>query len=125
MGMKPQVADVGATMGSLAAGLTSTAASICCIGPLAITLLGVNGAILAAGIKPYRPYLLTASLLMLVFAFSRVYGRRAQRAVSNGESCPVAASRWTRLILWVAAALWVFAVVIQVAADRYWLSGIG
>lgn len=123
--MRIQVADVGATVGSVVAGLASTAASICCIGPLAITLLGVNGAILAAGTKPYRPYLLTGSLLMLAFAFWRVYGRRVPRAVSSGESCPVVPSRWTRFTLWTAAALWVFAVVIQVAADRYWLSGIG
>lgn len=112
-------------MGSLFAGLTSTAASICCIGPLAITLLGVNGAILAAGIKPYRPYLLASSLLMLGFAFWRVYGRRAHGVGATGESCPVNASRWTTLILWAAAAMWVAAVLIQVAADRYWLSGIG
>lgn len=119
--MRQQVADLGATVGSLAAGLTSTAASICCIGPLAITLLGVNGAIVAAGIKPYRPYLLGGSLLMLVFAFWRVYGRRAGREAS----CPVVAPRWTKIILWAAVALWVLAVMIQVAADRYWLSGIG
>lgn len=123
--MKQQVADLGATVGSLAAGLTSTAASICCIGPLAITLLGVNGAIVAAGIKPYRPYLLGGSLLMLVFASWRVYGRRAGREARGSESCPVVAPRWTKIILWAAVALWVLAVMIQVAADRYWLSGIG
>lgn len=122
--MRPQTADLSATAGSVLAGLTSTAASICCIGPLAITLLGVNGAILAAGFKPYRPYLLGASLLMLVFAFWRIYGRRAGGA-SGADSCSVGAPRWTRIILWAAAALWVLAVVIQVAADRYWLSGIG
>jgi hypothetical protein len=122
--MRPQTADLSATAGSVLAGLTSTAASICCIGPLAITLLGVNGAILAAGIKPYRPYLLGGSLLMLVFGFWRIYGRRAGGS-SGGESCSVVAPRWTRIVLWAAAVLWVLAVVIQVAADRYWLSGIG
>ena len=123
--MRQQVADLGATVGSLAAGLTSTAASICCIGPLAITLLGVNGAIVAAGIKPYRPYLWGGSLLMLVFAFWRVYGRWAGQEARGSESCPVVAPRWTKIILWAAVALWVLAVMIQVAADRYWLSGIG
>ncbi len=122
--MQYRVADVGATLGSVAAGLTSTAASICCIGPLAITLLGVNGAILAAGIKPYRPYLLGGSMLMLVFAFWQMYGRRPRDPQAVAPACPVRTSGWSRALLWVAAALWVFALVIQVAADRYWLNGI-
>ena len=124
--MTYRVTDLGATIGSVAAGLTSTAASICCIGPLAITMLGVNGAILAAGVKPYRPYLLGGSLLMLGFAFWQLYGRGRRRSESGlAPNCPVSASRWSRGLLWTAAVMWLFALVIQVAADRYWLSGIG
>ena len=117
-----RILDLGATFGSVAAGVTSTAASICCIGPSAIAVLGVNGAILAAGIKPYRLLLLGGSLLMLAYAFWRLY-RPSARA--EAEACSVKTGRWSRVILWSAAVLWVFAVVIQVAADRYWLSGIG
>lgn len=120
--MKQRILDIGATFGSVVAGVTSTAASICCIGPIAIAVLGVNGAILAAGIKPYRLYLLGGSLLMLGYAFWRVY-RSNSRA--EADACSVNAGRWSRVVLWSAAALWMFAVIIQVAADRYWLSGIG
>jgi mercuric ion transport protein len=120
--VRERILNMGATVGSVAAGITSTAASICCIGPLAIALLGVNGAILAAGIKPYRPYLLGGSLLMLGYAFWRIYRPRASADV---QTCSVRAGRWSRLVLWAAAVLWVLAVVIQIAADRYWLSGIG
>ena len=120
--MRQRILDFGTTFGSIAAGITSTAASICCIGPIAIAILGVNGAILAAGIKPYRIYLLAASLLMLGFAFWRLYRPHAR---ADAQACPVGTGRWSRVILWSASALWVLAVVIQVAADRYWLSGIG
>ena len=46
--------EVGSVVGSAVTALTSAAASACCIGPLAITLLGVNGVILAAAFKPPR-----------------------------------------------------------------------
>lgn len=117
-GVKRNAVQFGSLLGGATAALTSTAASICCIGPLAITLLGVNGAILAAGIKPYRAYLLGASLLLLGFAFWGVYGRRKATA---GAHCPVRSGRIAKLVLWVSSAFWIGAVVIQFAADRYWL----
>jgi len=120
--LRQRIFDFGATLGSVAAGATSAAASICCIGPIAIAILGVNGAILAAGIKPYRLYLLGGSLLMLGYAFWRLY-RPSARA--EAKACSVKTGLWSRVILWAAAVVWVFAVIIQVAADRYWLSGIG
>ena len=112
------VFETGSVFGSAAAALTSTAASICCIGPIAISILGVNGAILAAGLKPYRFYFLGVSFLLLALAFWMVY---RWRRVPAGADCPVRAGRLSRTILWVSAFLWLAAVVIQFAADRYWL----
>lgn len=116
--MRDRLLEFGSVIGSAGAALTSSAASICCIGPIAISILGVNGAILAAGIKPYRFYILAGSLLMLGFAFWTVYGRKKARA---GAACSVSAGRVTKIVLWVAAVMWLAAVVIQFAADRYWL----
>jgi hypothetical protein len=113
------VVRVGSLLGGAAAALTSTAASICCIGPLAITLLGVNGAILAAGVKPYQPYLLVASLLFIGFAYWAIYGRR--KASEEDAQCSVRSGRIAKTVLWIASALWLAAVVIGFAADRYWL----
>lgn len=104
-------------VGGLGAALTSTAASICCIGPAGIALLGVQGAILAAGLKPYRFYLLAGSLVLLGAAFWSVYERRLRR----GRACPVTAGRFVRVVLWASLAVWIAAVIIQFAADRYWL----
>ena len=112
-GMK--VVEQGSTLGAVGAALTSAAASICCIGPAGIALLGVNGAIFAAGLKPYRGYLLGGSFLLLAFAFWSTY-----RVLDCERSCSVS-RRGRKVLLWTAAAVWMMSVVIQFAADRYWL----
>ena len=110
--------NLSSIAGAAAAALTSAASSICCIGPLAIALLGVNGAILGAAIKPYRPYLLTLAFLLLVFAYWRVF---MTRQTGVGTICSARAMRVQKSVLWVSAGFWVAAVLIGFAADRYWL----
>lgn len=115
--MNARLGDAGSVLGSVGAALTSAAASICCIGPLGIALLGVEGAILAASVKPYRAWLLGGSLAMLALAHWSVRRRRGR----EGASCPTCTGRWVAVALWAATALWVAAVAIQFAADRYWI----
>lgn len=116
--MRQRILDLGSALGSGLAALTSTAASICCIGPLAITLMGVNGAIFAAGLKPYRFYLLTVSAAFLALGFWGLYGRRK---TPKGVACSVKVKRLSRVVLWCSVAIWVGALVIQFLADRYLL----
>lgn len=116
--VKQDVLQTGSLVGGALAALTSAAASICCIGPLAIMLLGVNGAIWAAGMKPYRPFLLTVSFVLLGLGFWGFYGRGKTGA---GAVCSVASRRVGRWVLWVSAVLWIGAVTIQFLADRFWL----
>ncbi len=116
--------ELGSAFGGAAAAATSMAASLCCVGPLALTLLGVNGMILAAGIKPYRGYLLGASLVLLGLAFWVTYRRRG---VKEGDACPVpsgrvAGGRVTRIILWASAALWISALILNLVSDRLYAS---
>ena len=54
--MKERLVEIASSIVGAGTALTSAAASICCIAPAGIAILGVNGAILAAGLKPYRPY---------------------------------------------------------------------
>lgn len=110
--------NLGALVGASSAALTSVASSICCIGPLAITLLGVNGAILGAAIKPYRPFLLTAAFLLLAFAYWRI---RSSRKGAEGAVCSIRAMRLQKIVLWIGVATWIAAVIIGYAADQYWL----
>ncbi len=110
--------DLSALVGASSAALTSVASSICCVGPLAITLLGVNGAILGAAIKTYRPFLLTAALVLLAFAYWRLV---ISTDGGEGATCSIRAMRLQKIVLWVGVVIWVAAVIIGYAADQYWL----
>ncbi len=116
--MNRDLLQTGSLLGGAFAALTSAAASICCIGPLAITLLGVNGAIWAAGMKPYRPVLLSISAMLLGIGFWGAYSRRQAGA---GETCSIASRRTGRWVLGLSTILWMGAVLIQFLADRFWL----
>ncbi len=110
--------NLSALAGASSAALTSVASSICCIGPLAITLLGVNGAILGAAVKPYRPLLLTVAIVLLAFAYWRL---KSSRNSSEGAVCSIGAMRLQKIVLWIGVAIWISAVIIGYAADQYWL----
>lgn len=110
-----EVGTVGAAVSSGGAAATATAAAACCVpvlSPLLVAVLGASGAAWVSGLKPYSPYLLLGSLLLLAYAFRRVYG--------SGEACraePPSAPRraWlgrvTLGLLWLSAFVWVTGVV--------------
>ncbi len=78
-------------------------ASLCCMLPLAVAMLGVGSAAVAAKFEPYRPYLLVASGALLACAFYRAY-RPVECA--PGEACAVPANRRRgRILLWAVAAV--------------------
>jgi mercuric ion transport protein len=106
---KDQAVVVGAGATSLGAALTAVVASLCCVGPAGVALLGVGGALAAAELKPYRPILLAVSLGLLAFAFWRSYGRSV---MVNGASCPIRVGRFARIVLWISAAIWVLAAIL-------------
>ncbi len=110
--------NLSALVGASSAALTSVASSICCIGPLAITLLGVNGAILGAAIKPYRPFLLTTAFVLLAFAYWRLV--RSSNSY-DGASCSIQVMRLQKIVLRIGVAVWIAAIIIGYAADKYWL----
>ncbi len=108
----------GSIVGSAGAALTSALASVCCIGPLAITLLGVNGVILAAAFKPYRWYILGGSFVLLVLAFWGAYWGWRLRP---GVACTARTGRATRVVLWVSVAVWLAAVAVNLFVNEFWL----
>ncbi len=79
---------------------------LCCIGPWAVVLFGVSGAVTMARWAPFRPYILGVAAIMLAWAFWRVY--RPQPVCEDG-SCPAGPSVWLKTMLWVAALLVVLA----------------
>lgn len=90
---------------------------LCCIGPWAVALFGVSGAVVMARWQPVRPYLLGVALVMLAWAFWRIYGPPRKRLCKAGL-CPSKPSIWLQISLCLAAVL----VVLAFFADQLqWL----
>jgi len=107
---------VAATTGG-AIGISAAASfvGLCCIGPWAVALFGVTGAVTMARFQPLRPWILGVAALMLVWGFWRVY--RPQPVCEDG-TCPTGPSIWLKVTLWVAAIMVVLAFF---AEDLQWL----
>jgi len=83
--MKQVFSQVGAVIAAFLA-------SLCCIGPLIIGLIGIGSAGAFAAVAAYRPYFFGLTLLFLGYSFYQIYGR--QRG-----------NRRTRIVLWSITAL--------------------
>ena len=90
---------------SLVAGvLAAVGASVCCVGPLVLLMLGIGGAWIAnlTALEPLRPWFIAATLLFLGLAFRRLYLQ--PQVCEPGAACaePIVVKR-QRLIFWVVA----------------------
>ena len=86
---------------AVAAVLAAGVASACCIGPVALVLLGAGafGASLSA-LEVYRPVMLGLTAALLGGAFYVAY-----RPMSDSDKCSPASRTRTRIAIWLAAAL--------------------
>ncbi len=83
--------------------LAALGASLCCIVPVAVALLGVGSAALGAKLEPLRPYFVGLTVLLLAVAFYQAY-KPKQVECAPGESCAVPASQKRhRIALWIIA----------------------
>ncbi|MEZ5332818.1 MAG: mercuric transporter MerT family protein [Thermoanaerobaculia bacterium] len=95
--------------------LAAFGASLCCILPVAVALLGVGSAALGSKLEPFRPWLAGLTVIFLGFAFYRAY---KPVECEPGEACAVPASRRRHRI-----ALWIVAVVaVALMAFPYYAS---
>ena len=90
---------------SLVAGsLAALGASVCCVGPLVLLMLGIGGAWIAnlTALEPLRPWFIAATLLFLGLAFRRLYLQ--PQVCEPGVVCadPIVVKR-QRLIFWTVA----------------------
>ena len=91
-------------------------ASICCLGPLLLAVLGVGGGALLLKFEPYRPYFLAATASLLGGAFYLTYRRPPPGACEPGSLCAQPSSRkGQKIALWVVTLL----VVLIVAFPYY------
>ena len=107
---------VAAAGGGIGAALVATVAGACCVGPVVspilVSVLGAGGAARAAGLKPYSPWLLLGSLLLLGLGFWSVHRRRLLCAAGACQPSP----RAVRITLWVGLAVWATAFALNVVA---------
>lgn len=88
----------------LAALASAGLASICCLGPLVLTGLGLGGLGLAAGLTKYRPFFLAVTGVVLAVAFYLAYRKRSVNCADG--SCELrSGSRAMKAAVWTAAAL--------------------
>jgi copper chaperone CopZ len=95
---KLQKATLG---GSILAAIT---ASLCCIGPLIVVLLGASGFAASAAFEKWRPVFLGVTFALLALAWYLTY-RKPKAACDEGAACatkPVA--KWNKLVLWFSTA---------------------
>lgn len=108
-------AAAATTGGAIGISAFASFIGLCCVGPWAVALFGVSGAITMARWAPARPYILAVAAVMLAWAFWRVYRRRP---VCDGDTCAAGPSIRIKVMLWVAAVM----VVLAFFADQLqWL----
>jgi len=88
----------------LAALASAGLASICCLGPLVVTGLGLGSLGLAAGLPRYRPFFLALTGVVLAVAFYLVYRKRSVTCAGGG--CELrSGGRAMKAGVWTVAAL--------------------
>ncbi len=103
------------TGGAIGISVFASFIGLCCIGPWAVVLFGVSGAVTMARWAPLRPYLIGVAVVMLIWAFWQVY--RPQPVCEDG-TCPTGPSPWLKSMLWVAAMMTALAFF---ANDLQWI----
>ncbi len=100
------MASLNAKTSLVVGGLAAIGASVCCVGPLVLLMLGIGGAWVGnlTAFAPYRPYLMGITLIFVGLAFRKVY--LAPRACVPGTPCadPLTLKR-RRFIVWVVTVL--------------------
>ena len=90
----------------VAASLAAIGASVCCVVPLVLVLLGISGAWIAnlTALDAWRPWFSFATLACLAWAFWSLYGP-ASRCRTDGACVDPGVLRRGRRWLWIATAV--------------------
>lgn len=84
--------------------LAAIGASVCCVGPLLLLMLGIGGAWVAnlSAVEPLRPWFIAATAVFLGLAFRRLYLQ--PEVCESGAACAeTMVLKRQRLIFWVVA----------------------
>jgi mercuric ion transport protein len=84
--------------------VSAIVASLCCIGPVAVALIGAGSIGAFAVFVSYRPYLIGLTAILLGLAFYLTY-RRREVLCEDGTCKLESAGKWNKLTVWFAAVL--------------------
>lgn len=98
----PPAPDKSSLPAIIVAALAAIGASICCVVPLVLVLLGIGGAWIAnlTALDPWRPWFTAATLLCLALAYRNLHGP-ASRCPAEG-ACVDERVLVRRRLLWIA-----------------------
>ncbi|OJZ17749.1 MAG: mercuric transport protein [Thiobacillus sp. 65-29] len=102
--------------------IAAIAASLCCIGPLVLVMLGIGGAWVAnlAVLEPFRPYFLGVAVIFLFFAWRKIY-RAPAAACTPGSLCALPqTNRAYKVLFWIVTALVGLAMVFPYIAPLFY-----
>ena len=88
------------------AALAAIGASLCCVGPFVLLMLGIGGAWIGnlSALEPYRPIFIGVTLLFLGLAFRKLY--LVPEACEAGKPCANPVTRRNqRIIFWIVTVL--------------------
>lgn len=90
----------GARRSLIAGGIAAVGASLCCVAPFVLVLMGVSGAWIGSltAMAPYRPMFIGVTLVLLALAFRKLY------LVPRGCAAP-AGLRKQRMVFWTVSVL--------------------
>ena len=94
---------------TLAGGLIAAIlASVCCLGPLVLVMIGVSGAWISnlTLLEPYRPLFIGVAIVFMGLAWRRIYRAPAATECEPGTLCALPqTNRAYRAMFWVVSAL--------------------
>jgi len=106
-GSKPE--PDGLMKAALAGGvIAAVIASVCCLGPLVLVMLGVSGAWISnlTLLEPYRPVFIGVALVFMGLAWRQIYRAPAAAQCEPGTLCALPeTNRGYRVMFWVVSAL--------------------
>lgn len=91
--------------------IAAVTASLCCVGPFVLLMLGVSGAWIGTltALEPYRPIFIGVTLVFLWLAFRKLY--RVPEACEADKPCANPVTRRNqRIVFWVVTVVLVLAV---------------
>lgn len=92
--------------------ISAIVASICCVGPVVLAILGIGGAGLFSKFGVFRPFFVILTIAILGLSFYLVY--RKKEVVCEDGSCKIkSANKWNKIALWSATILVVLFLFIE------------